>query len=303
MVDPVAARRPSRRRWPRRPGAAAASSGPTRRCSSRSPTWSSTPPPSLGEFETLEPGPAARGGGLRDAEPPALLRRGGRAAGRLTNRFVAVSGTPVKDAKVARATATSGCCAPGWPTPGSSSRRTGSGRWRAAWPTWAGAPTRPGSAPSCSGSSASGRWRRRWPARWARTRSLSDLAEVARLCKADLGTGMVGEFPELQGIMGGHYARLEGLTARDRRRHRGSLQAHRRLRGDAARRPGRAGRAGRPAPPAGGHHRGGGEGHRRPPIPTACGGPPSASSASCSTAATTSRCAPPSRPRSTRSPA
>jgi glycyl-tRNA synthetase beta chain len=38
-----------------------------------------------------------------------------------------------------------------------------------------------------------------------------DLAQVARLCKADLGTGMVGEFPELQGIMGGHYARLEGL--------------------------------------------------------------------------------------------
>ncbi len=37
-----------------------------------------------------------------------------------------------------------------------------------------------------------------------------DVLEVARLCKADLGTGMVGEFPELQGIMGGHYARLEG---------------------------------------------------------------------------------------------
>jgi glycyl-tRNA synthetase beta chain len=35
--------------------------------------------------------------------------------------------------------------------------------------------------------------------------------EAARLAKADLGTGMVGEFPELQGIMGGHYARLEGL--------------------------------------------------------------------------------------------
>jgi glycyl-tRNA synthetase beta chain len=41
---------------------------------------------------------------------------------------------------------------------------------------------------------------------------LADLAQVARLCKADLGTGMVGEFPELQGIMGGHYARMEGLA-------------------------------------------------------------------------------------------
>lgn len=40
---------------------------------------------------------------------------------------------------------------------------------------------------------------------------VGDLEEVARLSKADLGTGMVGEFPELQGIMGGHYARLEGM--------------------------------------------------------------------------------------------
>ena len=36
---------------------------------------------------------------------------------------------------------------------------------------------------------------------------------AAHLCKADLGTGMVGEFPELQGIMGGHYARLDGELA------------------------------------------------------------------------------------------
>ena len=34
---------------------------------------------------------------------------------------------------------------------------------------------------------------------------------AARLCKADLATGMVGEFPELQGVMGGYYARAEGL--------------------------------------------------------------------------------------------
>ena len=39
----------------------------------------------------------------------------------------------------------------------------------------------------------------------------SDLADrAARLCKADLLTGMVGEFPELQGIMGGYYARHDG---------------------------------------------------------------------------------------------
>ena len=33
---------------------------------------------------------------------------------------------------------------------------------------------------------------------------------AARLCKADLLTGMVGEFPELQGTMGMHYARHDG---------------------------------------------------------------------------------------------
>jgi glycyl-tRNA synthetase beta chain len=35
--------------------------------------------------------------------------------------------------------------------------------------------------------------------------------QAARLCKADLVTEMVGEFPELQGLMGGYYARAEGL--------------------------------------------------------------------------------------------
>lgn len=38
-------------------------------------------------------------------------------------------------------------------------------------------------------------------------------AQVARLAKTDLLTDMVGEFPELQGIMGGYYARHDGLSA------------------------------------------------------------------------------------------
>jgi glycyl-tRNA synthetase beta chain len=42
---------------------------------------------------------------------------------------------------------------------------------------------------------------------------VADLLEAARLAKTDLTTGMVGEFPELQGIMGAHYARHEGLKA------------------------------------------------------------------------------------------
>ncbi|MDP6403597.1 MAG: glycine--tRNA ligase subunit beta [Alphaproteobacteria bacterium] len=41
----------------------------------------------------------------------------------------------------------------------------------------------------------------------------ADAAEHAgRLAKADLSTEMVGEFPELQGVMGCHYARQDGLS-------------------------------------------------------------------------------------------
>ena len=40
--------------------------------------------------------------------------------------------------------------------------------------------------------------------------SADEAERAARLCKADLVTGMVGEFPELQGIMGGYYARAQG---------------------------------------------------------------------------------------------
>ena len=38
-------------------------------------------------------------------------------------------------------------------------------------------------------------------------------AKAARLAKTDLASGMVSEFPELQGIMGGYYAREAGMPA------------------------------------------------------------------------------------------
>jgi glycyl-tRNA synthetase beta chain len=45
--------------------------------------------------------------------------------------------------------------------------------------------------------------------------TLAALAErAALLCKADLVTGMVGEFPELQGLMGGYYAAAQGEDPR-----------------------------------------------------------------------------------------
>ncbi|OQW79693.1 MAG: glycine--tRNA ligase subunit beta [Proteobacteria bacterium ST_bin14] len=46
-------------------------------------------------------------------------------------------------------------------------------------------------------------------------KELATLAErAAMLCKADLVTGMVGEFPELQGLMGGYYAAAQGEDPR-----------------------------------------------------------------------------------------
>lgn len=41
---------------------------------------------------------------------------------------------------------------------------------------------------------------------------IKGIQRAARLCKADLVTRMVFEFPELQGIMGGHYAKSSGET-------------------------------------------------------------------------------------------
>ncbi|MCA1198217.1 glycine--tRNA ligase subunit beta [Sphingomonas sp. R647] len=51
----------------------------------------------------------------------------------------------------------------------------------------------------------------RWLAEAGIVKADPDLAErAARLAKADLVTGMVGEFPELQGLMGGYYAAAQG---------------------------------------------------------------------------------------------
>lgn len=45
----------------------------------------------------------------------------------------------------------------------------------------------------------------------AKTALFNNASDAARLAKADLVTEMVGEFPELQGVMGGYYACAEGL--------------------------------------------------------------------------------------------
>lgn len=54
----------------------------------------------------------------------------------------------------------------------------------------------------------------RWLAEQCVVKADPDQAErAARLAKADLVTGMVGEFPELQGLMGGYYAAAQGEPA------------------------------------------------------------------------------------------
>ena len=50
---------------------------------------------------------------------------------------------------------------------------------------------------------------------------------AARLCKADLLTEVVGEFPELQGLMGKYYAQAQGEDEAVAACLRGSLQAAR----------------------------------------------------------------------------
>ncbi|MBY0282896.1 MAG: glycine--tRNA ligase subunit beta [Sphingomonas sp.] len=56
---------------------------------------------------------------------------------------------------------------------------------------------------------------------------LADLAErAARLCKADLVTGMVGEFPELQGLMGGYYAAAQGKALGEDPRVAAAIRDH-----------------------------------------------------------------------------
>ncbi|AKH41548.1 glycyl-tRNA synthetase beta chain [Altererythrobacter atlanticus] len=70
----------------------------------------------------------------------------------------------------------------------------------------------PSGVPAKAGTSGEGAGPNEVPAFAGTQAELADMAEqAARLCKADLVTEMVGEFPELQGLMGGYYARAEGL--------------------------------------------------------------------------------------------
>ena len=196
--SPASSARPAQAR-PRR-------SCPTR-CSTRSPRWSSgrrsTP-----AVRARVPAGAAGMPDPDDAAEPEVLRAGRRrrqAAHALPDR-VATSRPPTPPRS---STATSACCARGWPTPSSSSTRT-AGR---------------GSTRACRSSRRvvyHNKLGTQARARRARLRALAgaiaallgaDAAHADRaalLAKADLVTDMVGEFPELQGIMGRYYAAHDG---------------------------------------------------------------------------------------------
>jgi glycyl-tRNA synthetase beta chain len=131
-------------------------------------------------------------------------------AGRLKNRFVAIAGTPVKDAKVARRgyerVLRSRLADARFFFEEDRKRKLADRVEALGRRTY-----------QAKLGSELERTRRVGEVAGALARALGkeelapDLAEVARLAKADLTAGMVGEFPELQGIMGAHYARLEGL--------------------------------------------------------------------------------------------
>ena len=146
--------------------------------------------------------------------------------GKMANRFALVANMVAERRRQARSSpATNACCARGCRTPSSSGTRTANARWKAASTTSKASSSTPSSARSTSGSSASKRWPARSPRRSARMSKKAKRA--ARLCKADLTTGVVGEFPELQGVMGRYYALHRRRRRRSRRCHPRSLQAAR----------------------------------------------------------------------------
>ncbi len=116
--------------------------------------------------------------------------------------------SPPRTAAPRSSPATSVCCARVFPTRGISGTSIAAPAWPIASPPWT----------AVTFQAALG-------SQGARARRLSSLAadlapyagadphlasRAARLAKADLTTGMVGEFPELQGVMGGYYARHDG---------------------------------------------------------------------------------------------
>ena len=119
----------------------------------------------------------------------------------------------------------------------------------------------------------------------------AEAERAAELAKCDLLSRMVGEFPELQGIMGRYYASADGEPAEVAARHRRALSAARRRRCVAGapapaspwRSPTSSTRSPASSPSA--------RSPAAPRIRSACAAPPSACCASSSRRSSTSTCA------------
>ncbi len=190
----------------------------------------------MGEFEAafLDIPPEVIRATIRANQKCFVLRDRQTGASSPTSSSWSRTSSPATAARRSRP-ATAASCARGSPTRATSGRPTSRRcpttrtRRQAARPAAGEAARRSASSSTrssarrASASSASRRWRAS-----SRRRSAPipiSPARAARLAKADLVTEMVGEFPELQGLMGRYYAVAQGEDAERRRRDRGALQA------------------------------------------------------------------------------
>ena len=199
---------------------------------------------------------AARGSADDDDDSPSALLSGAERPGRLLPVFLAVLNTEPEKPELVVAQPRAGADGAACGTRGSSGTRIGSSRSRdssigsrpcCSTRRWAAIARRPsgsagsrrGCAPRCS----------------ARPELAGAASEAGLLCKADLATDMVRELTELQGTIGGIYAREDGRPGRGLEgrllslpaaRCRGRRAAHARAAGHRRRHLGR-GVAGRQA--------------------------------------------------------
>ena len=131
--------------------------------------------------------------------------------GLLAPAFVCVANIDANDGGEAIVEGNAGCSPRASPTPASSGSRTSRSRSRSRRRSSTASSSTRSSAPSPTRSSASPSWRAGWSRSGIVKGADADQVErAARLAKADLVTGMVGEFPELQGVIGGYLAEAQG---------------------------------------------------------------------------------------------
>ena len=180
------------------------------------PSWPALSRPSTGRRKARKQTRPQRGTAWMAGSRPAMTRERPPAGSPTSSSSSRTSSPPMTARRSRPATAAS--CARASPTRAISgrpiSRRCRTPRTRvrsrstSGWRSSTASSFTRSSARKASGSSASKRWRASLRRRSAPTPELA--ARAAHLAKADLATEMVGEFPELQGLMGRYYATAQG---------------------------------------------------------------------------------------------